>query len=563
MMSREEARTYMEDADEDGNPIDDTKTYVSTAPSAKEEANVSRSRKDTLFRKKDSSPATTNLHTDSDSTAHVRSSLKRESRRPKDKMRDKERSSSRKPGAYSSRPGPKSSKTLPNIHTSSSLRKPHEQSSFYGVSPTGAPSPILMAAASNSTRPRAYTASQRPSSYYGPSSRPPPANARFYPSLPHAAPGTSYPPQAPYAPPPSAPPYQSPFPPPSPGMPPQGDYFAPNLSSRFDYHRPQSAMARPAIAYGPEYDEPEEGGILIRQPSLTRRRSTRHDEDRIRMAPPLPRASTTRPQTTSMFPPPSSKRRSIGDVGSLYDEEDSFDEDDSLYQDVSPTEQYDYQPYPVRRPSVDSTAMYEMGPRFAEIAGRRSRRNSHYGARAQSTERDVEEKFQSALRYQQDLSDGPIDPLTTDSLRRFTKTPSGGTKSSGSRDESGYGRSAATGRTSVDNNEDMTILVKGTGQLSIGNAMLDIRDGAEINIRTGGGGSDRHSHGADGSDNASSAYDDRRTRYERPALRGRSNSQAGSYSRGFAAPPQLDYNGNPYHQMQMQYAPPYPYPYQY
>lgn len=576
MASKDEARTYMEEADEDGNPIDDTRTYVSTAPPSlsKEEANVSRTRKDKLRRKNSSSsPAAANFHADMNSestTAHPRGQLKRESsRKSKEKSRDKEKSSTKKTVTYGPRPAPKSSKTLPNIHTSS-LKKPQEQPSFYGVSPTGA-SPIIMAAASNSTRPRAYTASQQPNSYYGPSSRPPMANARYY-QHPHPVPGTSYPPppQLSY-PPQSAPPYQSPFPPPSPMGPPQGDYFNPNLSSRFDYHRSQSTMALPAIAYGPEYDEEEEeGGALIRQPSLTRRRSTRHDEDRVRMPPPMPRANTTRPQSTSLFAPPSSKRGSIGSIGSLYDDE-SFDEEDSVYHDMPPPERYEYQPYPMRRPSIESTVMYDMGSRYAEIADRRSRRHSFYGGRNQSAERDVEKKYQSAVRYQQDLADGPIDPLTTDSLRRLTKTPSGGTKSLDSRDESGYGRPTTTARSNADN-EDMTILVKGTGQLSIGNALLDIRDGAEINIRTGGGGaggtgnSDRNSHGS--SDNTSSAYDDRRTRFERPSTHGRTNSQAArSHSRSFPfqpqpqlpLSPQVDYNGNPY----PQYAPPYPYPYQY
>lgn len=311
---------------------------------------------------------------------------------------------------------------------------------------------------------------------------------------------------------------------------------------------------------------------MIRQPSLHRRKSTRHDEDRVRMAPLHARPSTTRPPSTSAFPPPSTKRRSIESFESLYDEE-SADEEDYFHQDMPSPERYDYHPHPVRRPSIDSTIVYDMGPRYAEIAGSRSRRNSTYGARNKSTERDVEEKWQSALRYQQDKEGGLVDPLTTDSLRRLTKTPTRGTKSSGSRDESGYGRSAATTRHTYDN-EDITILVKNTGSLSIGNAMLDIRDGAEINIRTGGGGtvgggSDRISHGD--SDDASNAYDDRRTRFERPTTRGRTNSQAASHSRGFPfqpqpqlppPPPQVDYSGSPYYQSPMQYAPPYFYPYQ-
>lgn len=169
------------------------------------------------------------------------------------------------------------------------------------------------------------------------------------------------------------------------------------------------------------------------------------------------------------------------------------------------------------------------------------------------------------MKYQEDV-DGPTTSLTADTLRRITKTPS--TKSSGSRGENGYGRSAAT-RNSLDN-DDMTIFVKGMGSLTIGGAQLDIKDGAEIAIRTNG--SDRNSRG--GSDHASSAYidaayaDDSRTaRFERPQPRGRASSRAASHSRGFpnhappaAPPPQVDYYGNPY--MPMAHAPYSPYPYQ-
>lgn len=278
--------------------------------------------------------------------------------------------------------------------------------------------------------------------------------------------------------------------------------------------------------------------------------------------PPPQRPSTMRPQYTSSFAPPALKRQSIGSVGSLYDDE-SFDED-SLYSGASPAERY---PRPARRPSTDSTTMYDTRHGYAEVAGRISRRNSHYGARAQSTERDVEDKVKAAQQYQEGV-DGPTNILTADTLRRINKTPSKSTKSSGSKGESGYGRSAAS-RNSMDP-EDMTIFVKGMGSLTIGNAQLDIRDGAEIAIRTNG--SERNSRG--GSDNASTAYvdDSRTTRFERPQARIRASSRAGSHSRGFAhhvplaphppppAPhPQVDYYGNPY--MPMQHAPYSPYTY--
>lgn len=549
----------MEDADDDGNVIDDTRTYVSVVPPGnKEAANVSRTRNRTLARGSSSSPNPTHGNTDSDSTTQPSSPLRHDSRKPKSRPRDKDRPSSKKTVTNAPvRPSAKSSKTLPNLHTSSA-RKSQEQSSFYGISPT-ATSPILTAAATSS-RPRAYTANQRPSSYYGTPSKPPQSNARYW-QHPNPVLGTSFPPQAPY-PPPSAPQYHSPFPPPQQQYPqPPVDYLTSQdaLAARFDPHRPRSAMGRPAIDYGQDYDDHEEGGVLIRRPSLTRRRSTRQEADRIRMPPPQ-RPSSMRPQLTSSFAPPALKRQSIGSVGSLYDDE-SLDGDDSLYAGVSPGGRY---PRPARRPSTDSTTMYDTGHGYAEVAGRISRRNSHYGARRQSIDREVEDKYKSALKYQEDV-DGPTNILTADTLRRINKTPSKGTKSSGSKGESGYGRSAAS-RNSMDP-EDMTIFVKGMGSLTIGNAQLDIRDGAEIAIRTNG--SERNSRG--GSDNASTAYaDDSRTaRFERPQARIRASSRAGSHSRGFAqhAPPVPpppaplhDYYGH-HSYMPMPHAPYSPYPY--
>lgn len=553
----------MEDADDDGNPIDDTRTYVSVVPPGiKEAANVSRTRnRTTLTRGSSSSPNPTHLHTDSDSTAQPHSPLRHDSRKPKTKSRDKDRTSSKKAVPHAPvRPSAKTSKTLPNLHTSSA-RKSQEQSSFYGISPT-ATSPILTAAATSS-RPRAYTANQRPSSYYGTPSKPPPSNARFW-QHPNPVLGTSFPPQAPY-PPPAAPQYHSPFPPPQQQFAQSPvDYLTSQdaLAARFDSHRPRSAMGRHIIDYSPEYDDHEEGGVLIRRPSLTRRRSTRQDADRMRMPPP-PRPSTMRPQLTSSFAPPALKRQSIGSVGSLHDDE-SLDGEDSLYNSISPAERYSRQ---ARRQSIDSTTMYDTAHGYAEVAGRISRRNSHYGARRQSTEPEVvEDKVKAAQQYQDDVG-GPTTILTADTLRRINKTASKSTKSSGSKGESGYGRSAAS-RNSLDP-EDMTIFVKGMGSLTIGAAQLDIRDGAEIAIRTNG--SERNSRG--GSDNASSAYpdDSRTTRFERPQARIRAGSRARSHSRGFGnhappAPPpphplrpQVDYYGNSY--MPMAHAPYSPYPY--
>ncbi|KAG8159851.1 hypothetical protein KVR01_010488 [Diaporthe batatas] len=568
MATSVDTRTYMEVADDDGNIIDDSKTYVSTAPpGTKESANVSRTRNRTLTRgsSSSSSPNPTHLHTDSDSTTHPSSPLRQDSRKPRTKPRDKDKPSAKKTVTHATpapRPSARSARTLPNLHTSTA-RKSQDQSTYYGISPDPT-SPILTPGVTSS-RPRVYSTSQRPNSYYGQPSKPPQSNARYW-QHPNPVLGGSFPPPAPFPPPPGAPQFQPPFPPPPQQfVPPPIDYITSQgaLAARFEHHRPRSAMGRQhLIDYSPEYEDPEEGGVVIRRPSLSRRRSTRQDADRIRMPPP-PRPSTSRPQASSFAPPPP-KRRSIGSVGSLFVDDDSLDGDDSLYSGVSPAESY---PRAARRPSIDSNPMYDMGHGYAEVAGRPDRlgrRNSHYGARRQSTEREVEDKYNSALQYQDEV-DGPTNPLTAATLRRITKTPSKSTKSSGSKGGSGYGRPAAS-RNSMDA-DDMTIFVKGMGSLTIGGAQLNIEDGAEIAIRTNG--SERNSRG--GSDNASTAYpDDSRTaRFERPQPRIRTRSRAGSHSRTLAhhvapaAPPHphVDYYGNTY--IPMAHAPysPHPYPY--
>lgn len=585
---------YVEDADSDDNPIGDTRTYVSTAsPSIKEEANVSRTRRDKgkdRLRRRDSSSPAANHHTDSDSTAHPRSPLKRDARRSKDKPKKDERRRS----LTHERPPPRKNKTLPNIQTAMpSSRRLQDPSSYFGVSPT-VPSPIITTAATAS-RPRAYTANQRPSSYYGPSaSRPPPASARFWPPPPL---GASFPPQSPF-PPPTAPPYQAPyppphhaFPPPQPQPQPQQDYFnqGPRLVQRPEYRRPTSALGRhipsPLAGYSPDNeDDRDDGGVLIRKPSL-RTRTTRQEEDRVLMPPPR-RPSTSIP-THSPFAPPPGKRRSIGSIASLSYDDESVD-DESLYS-ASEQTRYDYRPHAVRRPSIDPTAMYDIESRFEQPAGRRSRRNSYYGARNQSTEREVEDKMQTAQRYQARV-DGPTDPLTFDSIRKINKTPSAGTRSNRGEQHSGYAPTN-TNRTSVDT-EDMTILVKGTATLTIGNAQMAVRDGAEIRIPTGAGGGERNSRSGGGSDRASSTYETERERVvpaaeerdgrrtsridrERGGARGpgRATSRAGSHSRGAGlpyAPPTLPPptefgGGGSYHQhyQQYAYAPPGSHPYTY
>lgn len=598
MADSENHHAYVEDADEDGNPIDDTRTYVSTAPpSVKEAANVSRTRRDKdRLRRRDASSPAAHHHTDSDSTAHRRSPLRQDARRSKE-SKDMPKKDDKRRSLTQERPPPRKNKTLPNIQTTMSSRRQQDQSSYFGVSPT-APSPIITAAATAS-RPRAYTANQRPSSYYGPSSsRPPPASARFWPHP--AALGTSFPPQSPFTP-PTAPPYQGPYPPPHafppPSLQPQPDYFSqgPRLVQRPEYRRPTSALGRhvasPLIGFSPDYDDDhEDGGVLIRKPSL-KRRPARQEEDRALMPPPR-RPSTSVP-VHSPFAPPPDKRRSFGSITSLSYEDETAD-DESLYS-ASEQTRYEYRPHAPRRPSIDPMTMYDIESRYEQPALGRTRRDSHYGARTRSTEREVEDKMQTAQRYQARV-DGPIDPLTVESIRKINNTPSAGARSNRGEQHSGYAPTH-TNRTSVDP-EDMTILVRGTATLTIGNAQMDMEEGAEIRIPTGAVGGERNSRSGGGSDRASSAYETERerattaadawetrrtTRFdrERAAARGhgRATSRTGSHSRGgglsyaqTTLPPPTEYgaagaDGYPHQHYQpaptYHYAPPGSHPYTY
>ncbi|PSR97132.1 hypothetical protein BD289DRAFT_119477 [Coniella lustricola] len=525
MADNAQKQPYMEDADEDGNPIDETRTYIASGPpSVKEEANVSRTRKDRdRLRGSGASSPTTHLH-DSDGPSQPASPVKRESRRSaesRDKEKEKERERARdrekrKPASNDKqdRPRARTSKTLPTIQTSSSSRKQPDK-----TSPTKhTPSPIITPGGS-AGRPGAYTA-QRPVSYYGPSaSKTPVTNTRFFP--PNPVLGSSFPLPSPYAmTPPSPIPYHSPYAPPPPHMPPppmfhspQPDYFSQSprpIPPRLDYRRPSSAMGRsfpgPAVTFGPEYydDDHEDGGVLIRKPSL-RTRPTRHEvDDRARMPPPARRPSTTT-QLRSPFLPPLSveRRRSISSNASL-DFDDDSEDDESFY---SPSEHmhYKFHPIPARRPSIDPASIYDVAGRHDQITTeRRNRRRSiNQGGRPQSTERDLEDKMQSARRYQEKV-DGPATSLTVDTLRQISKTASHGTKSTRSRGESGY---APTTRTGVDIGDDMRILVKGTATLTFGDTQMDVRNGAEIRIPTSVGGADRTSRG--GSDQGSLTYDER------------------------------------------------------
>ncbi|KAK3939583.1 hypothetical protein QBC46DRAFT_263030 [Diplogelasinospora grovesii] len=528
----------VEDADESGNIIEGTGRYAASVGSPTK-ANTSRARKEKS--KRDSSSPITSGLTDSDSTVHPRRDSRPKSSSTKE--REKSTSGSSKKALVTMRPNVKHPKTTP------SMPRREVEASYYGVYPTVTPA---------SSRPRAQTSHPpRPVSYYGPpsSSRPPLSNARFYPPPQLPSPGPmSFP-----APSWSGPLMGVPYGTPSPGPPgpiisqqPQPDYFTPQprpLESRFGTSfssaRPQSAMGfrqTPRAIADYEYDEQDyQDKALTRRSSMQRKPPSKHEDDRRAMPPPQ-RPASARP-TTLAFRPPSGPppgtpaRRAVG-----FPDEDLIGGDIDLFHDLSPREvRSEHREFPKqipirsrsRRPSVGATSIYDQGDYHTEVAGRSSRRNSYYGNRSASSGSGYEDKLRQATLYQDDIAGGnPAMPLTAETLRKAGKNggSSRSTRSSGSHDESEYRQSATTRttRSSANNDEDVTIRVKGTTTLKVGGAEMQCQDGAEINISRNGAATPFRA-----TSDKSSYYDqdDRRTRLDRPATRNRASSQAQSYSR--------------------------------
>ncbi|KAB5575741.1 hypothetical protein GE09DRAFT_602711 [Coniochaeta sp. 2T2.1] len=538
----------VEDADESDNPIEGTEKYAeSVASPVKERPNTGRTRKEKA-RRDSSSPQASGL-TDSDDTIHPRGGKLTRDRDSREILSPHKKELAISKQTLAMRPAAKHANTTPYPGYSRS-----DEAAYYGVS----------SVTPATSRPRARTA-QRPASYYGNPSRPPPSNAQFYarqPPPPAPIP-TSYPPPT-WA---QAGPMAYPMGPPA-APPPPRDYFtsAPeHLLARFG-GRPASAMGHrpsPSAVVYQDYDVEEERHPIIRRPS-------KKTKDRISMPPP-PRPQSARP--TMGYRPPSTPRK----VGGTRFEDDELDRDQNLFH-VSPLTQYDYLPPPpaprVRRPSFGAPTMsYDAGSYRTEVAGS-SRRNSYMAHRNSVASSDYDDKLREQLRqanqYQESVAGGPSAPLTAEMLRRASKNggSSRSTRSSESRDESDYRQSATTRTTRSSNEEDFTIKIKGVRSVEVGGARMHCDDGAEINIASRAppsnyrGGSDRSSY-IDPDDHRR-IDDGRRTHRIDPPTRRRSGSQAGSFSRTPSrydtAPPMPRYDGVRYDQFgyPLTYPPPPP-----
>ncbi|CAG8974689.1 hypothetical protein HYALB_00006424 [Hymenoscyphus albidus] len=158
----------------------------------------------------------------------------------------------------------------------------------------------------------------------------------------------------------------------------------------------------------------------------------------------------------------------------------------------------------------------------------RRRRSSVYGTstthsepKASTKQSGYEDKIRQAANYQEDVA-GPNIPLTAEVLKKQEKQrrkagSSQSTKSSHSRDESDYKKSVTTRTTrsgSGDNDENLTIKLKGTTRLIVGGAQIEC-DGGEIEIKRQGSmrnGSERSISEYGGPTRGQQQIDDRRSR---------------------------------------------------
>lgn len=539
MSDRRSRVAHVEDVDDEGNVIEGTDRYAESvyahsvvSPSKEREIpNTGRTRKERT-RRGSISPGTSGL-TDSDSTLHPQAESFR--------SRDHERRLSRDKKAMvpsGVRPPVKHAKTTPIVP---------KEASYYGVTPpTANPMPP----------PRQRAHSGRPPSVHN-NSRPPAANTRWYQNQgpPPQQPLGSYP-----MPSWGASPYPMPPPSPSPmvSQSPQ-DYFSRPLESRFGTSgpRPQSSIGfrPPPRPIGFDDYEPDE--MVVRGSSG--RRASRHEDLRGSMAPP-PRPASARPVSLAIRPPPGTPARRMA----AFDDED-YRGDSDLFRDISPRTQGPYeqrvQPIPIRSKSRARrpSSIYDVGNYRTEVAvARGGRRSSYYDQ--DSPPGSYEDKLNQASRYQDEVTGGNPGTgmqLTAERLRKASRHGGSGssTRSSESRDESDFRRSATTRttRSSAAGEEDMTIRVKGNAVLEVGGARLRCQDGAEISVPRG-----QTATGFRTTSDQSSylGHEDRRSRMERPAARHRASSQAASLSRSI---PRYDaspgyYGESPYDPV----PPPYP-----
>lgn len=567
---------YVEDVDAtSGRPMRDTRQSAAVKPKVYRDDAGKRERSGK--HRKSRNDAVVDLGPSASQHVEIisREDAKLERRKSSSSSIQSPRKSTRPPSAHENRPYPK-------LDTANARVNPNH----YGI-----PTPTIRPASAATSqpiplRPRAQTSQTypRPLSYHAAQAstggRGPPISASAYypqyptitPSFPPPSPSHSfmqyaqatpqYPPQyAPqpqyqYAPPPSQPQYTMSE---APQYPVNGgaDYFTPHavsrpLSSRFDpIGRPSSAFesvprtpsafepreSRERSRYSGDYDYYDEGGYTSVAEGTTTRRPERRGSIRVSSG----TSSRSKAEIDSKLMPPPAGRPGILRRTTEYSVDPKSDPGVGSYYDRELRDDYD-ESRP-RRPSTNRNSVsYDLGSVRVESANSGRRRQSWYDQAApapskyeQPVSDGYKSKLDQAATYQEEV--GQTVPLTAELLKRQQRRQGGSsrsTKSSASRDESDYKKSATTRTTrsgSGDGDENVTIKVTGQARVVVGGAQIDCQDGGEIEIKRNTGLKDGSERG--GSEYGTRRIEDRRSRVEtRPAGRSRMSSQSGeSYVR--------------------------------
>ncbi|KAH7348524.1 hypothetical protein BKA65DRAFT_261752 [Rhexocercosporidium sp. MPI-PUGE-AT-0058] len=360
----------------------------------------------------------------------------------------------------------------------------------------------------------------------------------------------------------------------------QTDYFAPKatsrpLAARFGDIPPRSQTAfepagRTSSAFGhrdarsprvySDYDTAYyDDGYTSAADGATIRKAERRESIR------EPASTLTMSKAevdTRAMPPPPHRRQGILRRNSVYNTDPISDPGVGVeYYERDTRSEYRDEPRP-RRPSTNRhSASYDLGSVRIEAANSGRRRQSSYEQPSSAGVSDgyeakmqqasqyqgasYEAKINQATSYQDDVAGGPSVPLTAEVLRRQQRKQGGSsrsTKSSASRDESDYKKSATTRTTrsgSGDNDENVTLKVTGQTRVMVGGMQIDCADGGEISIQ-------RQKSLRNGSERSNSEYgggriEDRQSRVSRPSGRSRMSSHSGE---SWTRTPQYPRDGN-------------------
>jgi len=466
----------------------------------------------------------------------------------------------------------------PSTHENKSFPKPSKREnmdpSSYGIAtPTAAP--IMTQPIPH--RPRAISTQShpRPVSYHAPLpgggySRPPLSMSAYYQQPQQQMLPPSYPPPSPS--------YMDNF---RYSIAPQTEYFQPqpqarDLSARFgprmmepialapsafDAHAPSAFDARATSAFDPisrtgsafepisrtgsafgarsAFEGPGsyfDDNYASASEGATIRRSERRDSIRI------PSNGMTRAQADyAAMPPPTIIRPSILRRSTEYARAPTeYTLDPDPYRDGR-TQYVRESSRPRRSSSTRHSVSYDL-PRGdesvrVEAANSGRRRSGYYEPPLSTPTPAYEDKLHKAATYQEDVG-GPSVPLTAETLKRQQRRHGGSSRSSQSRDQSDYKKSATTRTTrslSNENDENVTIKVTGQARVMVGGAQIHCDEGGEIEIKR----QKNLPNDSERSERSNSEYggagriEDRRSRVERPTLgRSHRSSQSGhSYTR--------------------------------